>query len=418
MTVQELLNRFIQFINICAVYYVIQLVRCALLSFGVFAFVYVLRKTLMKNKVFLKGALWSLFIPVLFIGKMKFFYENIIGVRLFWRCTAAFMSNVWMCWLYLGGIFIYGFLIFRRKIRLKKLAAHMDKRRVGSDLVYVTDAPVTPAAIGVFKPRLVMPRLILEEYDKGEIQTILLHEKTHIRLGHLAFYFLWDIIRVLLWINPFLTIGMRLFKEDMEEICDRVTISKSKGDAYGYGQLLLKSMRMLRDEGEAFNMYAAFTGDKEYINIRKRITGIAGYKPYKQVGAVFTMLGVILFTAGTVFGIHKISYDRCNPYNTITVFDMSTEKVIDDDSEELRAAVSYDKDYVYVEAEFLEELVRKNETESENICFFCGGGYKLPGIGYGGGVAYAATDNLQDGVYKIVYDEPEDDIFLFIFKLM
>lgn len=120
MTVQELLNRFIQFINICAVYYVIQLVRCALLSFGVFAFVYVLRKTLMKNKVFLKGALWSLFIPVLFIGKMKFFYENIIGVRLFWRCTAAFMSNVWMCWLYLGGIFIYGFLIFRRKRRLKK----------------------------------------------------------------------------------------------------------------------------------------------------------------------------------------------------------------------------------------------------------------------------------------------------------
>ena len=29
------------------------------------------RKTLLKNKVFLKGALWSLFVPVSFAGKIK-----------------------------------------------------------------------------------------------------------------------------------------------------------------------------------------------------------------------------------------------------------------------------------------------------------------------------------------------------------
>ena len=74
----------IRFLNLCAVYYVIQLVRCVLFSFVVFAFVFTLRKTVLKNMIFLKSALWSMFIPVLFVGKMKFFYENRIGVRFFW----------------------------------------------------------------------------------------------------------------------------------------------------------------------------------------------------------------------------------------------------------------------------------------------------------------------------------------------
>lgn len=64
------------------------------------------------------------------------------------------------------------------------------------------------------------PEVILKEYDQKEFQAILLHEKTHIRLGHLLCYFLWDILRVLLWLNPFLGIGTKYFREDMEEICD------------------------------------------------------------------------------------------------------------------------------------------------------------------------------------------------------
>ena len=86
MTARVFWNSGIQFSNSCAVYYVVQLVRCVLLSFVVFACVLILRKTALKNKVFLKGALWSLFIPVLFVGKMKFFYENGIGVIM--RCVS------------------------------------------------------------------------------------------------------------------------------------------------------------------------------------------------------------------------------------------------------------------------------------------------------------------------------------------
>ncbi|TGY98237.1 hypothetical protein E5329_00165 [Petralouisia muris] len=47
---------------------------------------------------------------------------------------------------------------------------------------------------------------------------MILHEKIHIRLGHLWFYFLWDLLRCLLWPNPFLTLCTGYFRQDLEDI--------------------------------------------------------------------------------------------------------------------------------------------------------------------------------------------------------
>lgn len=226
MTIPEIRNSGINFLNLAAVYYVIQLIRSVLFSFVVCACVFTLRKTVLKNKVFLKGALWCLFIPVLFMGKMRFFYENRTGVKLFTSWTGICMDHIWICWLYLCGVLVYAALLFYRRRKLKKLVAGMEKRKVDNTIIYVTKMPVTPSTIGIFRHKIIMPEIILKEYSNEEFQTILLHEKTHIQLGHLLFYFLWDILRVLLWLNPFLTIGTRYFREDMEEICDWVTIKR------------------------------------------------------------------------------------------------------------------------------------------------------------------------------------------------
>ena len=129
MTVTEIWNNGIQFFDLCTVYYAVQLVRCVLLSFVAFACVFTLRKTPLKNRVFLKGALWSLFIPVLFVGKMKFFYENRIGVKLFSRLTVMCMNHIWICRLYLCGVFLYAALLFYRRKKLKKIVAGMEERK-------------------------------------------------------------------------------------------------------------------------------------------------------------------------------------------------------------------------------------------------------------------------------------------------
>lgn len=128
MTMQEFGNSVISFLNLGAVYYVIQLLKCVQISFMVSAFVFFLRKTLLKNKVFLKGLLWSLFLPVLFVGKIKFFYENRIGILLFSWWTEICKIHIWINWLYLCGVFAYAARLFYKKRKLRKLIAGMEQK--------------------------------------------------------------------------------------------------------------------------------------------------------------------------------------------------------------------------------------------------------------------------------------------------
>ena len=115
MTVQEIWNSGISFLNLAAIYYVIQILKCVQISFVIFAFVFLLRKTLLKNKVFLKGTLWSLFLPVLFVGKIKFFYEDTIGAILFSWWARICQIHVWINWVYLCSVFVYAARLFYKK---------------------------------------------------------------------------------------------------------------------------------------------------------------------------------------------------------------------------------------------------------------------------------------------------------------
>lgn len=417
MTIQEFWNSGISFLNLCAVYYVTQLLKCVQISLLVFTLVFLLRKTLLKNRVFLKGILWSLFIPVLFVGKMKFFYENGAGIILFSWWTEICKIHVWINWLYLCVVFVYAARLFYKKRKLKKLILYMEKRKVEDTFIYVTQLPVTPLVIGVFRPKIVMPEIILKEYDKTELQTILLHEKTHIRLGHLLFYSLWDVLRVLLWLNPLLTIGTNLFREDMEEICDLVTIQRSKGKAYDYGQLLLKSMRVLWTEYEGFNMFAAFAEDKEYQSIRRRMTRIVRYRPYKRVMAVSTTAIAVLCIMTTVVWIKDNSYSRYNENDVMFSYGYDGKEVTFFNTDDiLHQIISYDDSYVYVEREAFENYLQENNAAGDIFIVF-GGFYKLPGVGGTGCSCYYEPGSKEE-IVKIPYENPMDDWRIKLIKML
>lgn len=417
MTMQEFWNSGISFLNLCAVYYVTQILKCIQISFIVFVFVYFLRKTLLKNRVFLKGMLWSLFIPVLFVGKIKFFYENTIGIILFSWWTEICKIHIWINWLYLCGIFVYAARLFYKKRKLKKLVAGMERRILKDTSVYVTKMPVTPSTIGIFRPQIVMPEVMLKEYDRKELHTILLHEKTHIQLGHLLFYFLWDILRALLWLNPLLTIGTKFFREDMEEICDWVTIQRSEGKAYAYGRLLLKSMRVLQTENENFNMFATFAGDKEYQNIRQRVTRIALYRPYKQTTAVGTWIAAMLCIIAAVIWIQNISYDRYNENDSMLTYGYDGNNVtFFDNHDVLRQMITYDDNYVYVDREAFENYLQENNASGDIFIVF-GGFYKLPGIG-GIGCSCYYESGSKEPMVKIPYESPMGSWRVKLLKLL
>lgn len=415
--IQEIWNNCIGLFNFCAVYYVIQLVRCVLISFLVFTVVFFLRKILLKHSIFLKGAVWSLFLLVLFVGKMKFFYENSIGIVLFSWWNGIFINHVWICWLYFCIMFIYAFRLFHKRRKLKKLVSGMEKRMVEDTFIYVTKMPVTPSTIGVFKPKIVMPEIILKKYSQKELQTILLHEKTHIQLGHLLFYFLWDILRVLLWLNPLFMIATKFFRQDMEEICDLVTIKRSNGKAYDYGQLLLKSIRILQVEHENFNIFAAFAEHKKYNDIQQRMIKIVQYKPYKRVMTVSILIGVLLYITTAVLWIQNSSYDRYNENDVMFTYGYDGKDVtFFDDSDILHQIISYDDSYVYVDREAFEKYLYEKNAAGDIFIVF-GGFYKLPGVG-GVGCSCCYESSSEEKIVKIPYESPMNDWRVKLLKML
>ena len=48
----------------------------------------------------------------------------------------------------------------------------MEKREACGTCIYVTKMPVTPSTIGIFRPKIIMPEVILKEYDQKDLQTI------------------------------------------------------------------------------------------------------------------------------------------------------------------------------------------------------------------------------------------------------
>ncbi|MDE5597598.1 MAG: transcriptional regulator, partial [Lachnospiraceae bacterium] len=229
-----------QFLNGCIIYFCIQLGRCVSFSFPALALILILRTTILKRAVFLRGMVWSIFLIVPFLGKLKLFYENMLMCRFFMWWNNICIEYWQVRYGYMIGMMITASLIIWKHKKLHGLVSRMEKGRIDGQEIYINEMAVTPFTTGLIHVRTVVPKVMLQNCKPEELKVILCHERTHICLGHLWYYLLWDMVGVLLWINPFLAVCGRFFREDMEDICDRVTIQKSNETAYEYGMLLLK----------------------------------------------------------------------------------------------------------------------------------------------------------------------------------
>ena len=406
-----------RFVNACAVYIVVKLGRAVQISIVMSVMILFLRKTVLRKNIFGKGIIWSLLLLTPFTGKLTLYYETTAGARLFlwWQILCA--DFPWLPWLYIAGMVGTGSYIFYKRKKLKCFVKGMERTDVGGVKVYVSEMAVSPFTEGPIHSRIVVPKMMLEHLGEAELDMILLHEKLHIRLGHLWFYFLWDVLRILLWLNPFLTLCIKNFHADIEDICDRVSIQKGQHTAYSYGSLLLKSIRMLKAENKILEASAAFAGEMEFQNVRQRMERIVNFKPYKQITARCFIVGCGMILISAFWGIRTFSYPRYTPYKEIQIYNQTGTEVLVSDSPKLRNAIQIGEKDVYVDREALDIIFKEKGIESDIFFVYFGGFSKLPGIGGGGNGIF--IDYLEDEQNLTVpYIDEESDIFMLIFKYL
>jgi bla regulator protein blaR1 len=128
-------------------------------------------------------------------------------------------AQLWLC-IYLAGLAWSAASLWRAQRLLNRLAQTGDIASEGDAAIIEVDAPISPMLLGLFRPRLLLPRH-LGGFDKLQREMIVEHEMTHLRRHDLQWMAAGMLLQTLLWFNPF----MRLLRANLtwaQELgCDR-----------------------------------------------------------------------------------------------------------------------------------------------------------------------------------------------------
>lgn len=146
------------------------------------------------------------------------------------------------------------------KLRIKRTI-----RFVQSSLVSV------PLAIGYFKPMVLLPLAVLTRFSKEELETIVIHELSHIRRNDFLLNILKISIETILFFNPFVWLSAKIIDTERENACDDLVL-KITGTPLSYAMTLLELEKLKHKDG-VFSL--AITGKNHcLLNRIKRITNM------------------------------------------------------------------------------------------------------------------------------------------------
>lgn len=125
----------------------------------------------------------------------------------------------------------------------------------------------SPMAVGLLRPRLLLPR---EDFDGQELDFILRHELTHIRRRDLWYKLLLLLAQTVHWFNPLVWLMVRQAEADIELTCDDAVMAGRCGaDRRAYSETLLKSLHRQRGLAKAA-LSTHFYGGAEVMKARFR----------------------------------------------------------------------------------------------------------------------------------------------------
>jgi len=165
------------------------------------------------------------------------------------------------------------------------------KRKVG---FFLSEKVQIPTVIGYFKPIILFPFAAVTALDIKQVESILIHEITHIRRHDYALNLIKCLIEAILFFNPFVWFLGRLLEKEREHSCDDQVL-KTTGDALVYARALLILESIRADKLPVFAL-GAFN-KKEYLLERiKRMTLMKTttfHLRHKLAAMTFLIAGII-----------------------------------------------------------------------------------------------------------------------------
>jgi bla regulator protein blaR1 len=145
------------------------------------------------------------------------------------------------------------------------------RRRV---TVLTSDTAVSPFTIGILRPRVYLPRSLLDGAPLAQIDAVLGHELAHVR----RFDDLWvqaqAVVLALLFFFPPLRHASRQLTQQREVVCDQIAVTRGRLSAKTYGHSLLQVLTSTIGRRRQSAM-AGLVGDAAFCSMRIAAIGDA-----------------------------------------------------------------------------------------------------------------------------------------------
>ncbi|HEX5693669.1 MAG TPA: TonB family protein [Arenimonas sp.] len=148
---------------------------------------------------------------------------------------AAFDPRPWLllAWC-LGALLMAAALVRRQRAYARRI-----RRRPGGAFDLCDQA--SPAVLGLWRPRIVLPGDFDRRYDVQEQALLLAHEREHLRRKDIPAQAIAAALCCLFWFNPLLLLAWRRFRLDQELACDAAVLRRHPNERRRYGEAMLKT---------------------------------------------------------------------------------------------------------------------------------------------------------------------------------
>lgn len=110
----------------------------------------------------------------------------------------------------------------------------------------VTDRLVGPAVVGVMRPTVILPSVVVERKSDGQLEPILAHELIHVRRGDLWIGLLQVTAQSLWWFHPLIWLANRWMTREAERCCDEEVLAELGCKPSRYAGSLLEIVELKR----------------------------------------------------------------------------------------------------------------------------------------------------------------------------
>lgn len=226
-----------------------------------------------------------------------------------WRQGYYIACSVWFCGIIALAVCDIMKMVFaRRAIRNYKVCRDKHINEICSRCVQLVGTVKTPpvcfgtlddpaCVLGVLRPVIVLNEIIIKQLTDTELATVLCHEITHIKRGHLLLGRIYDYICILNWFNPFAWIAKEDFAVYCELDCDRSALVSLQNEAtnadYASTMLHLLELSAVHAGNKAEGMSAL-----GFLLAKKRIAVImnkpAGVRKIAITVALAVLLAIVI----------------------------------------------------------------------------------------------------------------------------